>query len=343
MKRSIDHSRKISGLDFTYDDEFYPNDDELADPQEDPILVGARVPIQKVGIGPVDLPVVLARRNGGSQVLHAKASLYGSLDNPNAKGLNLSRFYLLMHEKIADRLSMKGLKDILREMTLSQNCAHAYCKLRFSYPWYQEALRTREEISEDDLPFERDWYLENEDSQVFKVVKDKVLSHDKKKGHIFYDCELEGQVHNGEYKFYLTVDYYYSSTCPCSFELSQDATRRRGKAANAHSQRSIAKIKVQFNPDNPVWIEDVVELAREYVPTEVQVVVKRRDEQAFAELNGTNLIFTEDAARLLYEGLDQWYATGVIEDFCIVTQHFESLHPWDAIAVLYKEVDGGLT
>ena len=74
----------------------------------------------------------------------------------------------------------------------------------------------------------------------------------------------------------------YSSTCPCSFELSQDARERRGKAANGHSQRSIAKIKIQFNPDNIVWIEDVIELARTQVPTEVQVGVKRRDEQAFA-------------------------------------------------------------
>lgn len=329
MTKNIDHSRKIPNLDFTYDNKFYPNDDELADPQEDPILTGARTPIQKVGIGLVDLPIILYRRDNSPQVLHAKTSLYGSLDDPNAKGLNLSRFYLLMHEKIADKLSMKGLKDILREMKESQNCEHAYCKLRFSYPWFQEALRTREEVNIDS-------------PKVFKKVKDKLLSYDKKKGHIFYNCELEGQMHSGIYRFYLTVDYYYSSTCPCSFELSQDATKRRGKAANAHSQRSIAKIKVRFDPDNPIWIEDVVELARTWVPTEVQVIVKRRDEQAFAELNGSNLIFTEDAARLLYQGLDEWFNQGKIDDFSIVTQHYESLHPWDAIAVIYKGVPGGL-
>ena len=37
--------------------------------------------------------------------------------------------------------------------------------------------------------------------------------------------------------------------------------------------------------------------------TETQVVVKREDEMAFAELNGSYLKFVEDAARLLYEQL----------------------------------------
>ena len=328
----IDHSPKMPDLDFSYDDEYYPDDDSLPDPQIDPIIAGAHVAIQKVGIGPVDLPVDLFRRDGSVQRLHAKASLYGSLDDPESKGLNLSRFYLLMHETVSENLSIAGLKNVLSQMREKQNCRHAFCKLRFSYPWTQPALRTRAELS-DDAP----------DSEVFKVVQGKRLSHKKQLGHIFYDCTLEGQIHDGEYKFYLSVEYYYSSTCPCSFELSHDARTRRQKSANAHSQRSIAKITVEFDPDNIVFIEDVVELARTWIPTEVQVVVKRRDEQAFAELNGANLIFTEDASRLLYQGLDEWFNAGKIKDFSIVTSHEESLHPWNAVAVIYKGVKGGLS
>lgn len=332
----IDHSSKMPNLDFSYDKEFYPDDNDLPDPQKDPVLPGARVPIQKVGIAPVDLPIKLLRRDGKEQILHAKVSLYGSLDDPDAKGLNLSRFYLLMHDKVANHISIDGLKGILKELQEKQNCNDAYCKLRFAYPWEQEALRTREELE----PLkEGEGY---KTGVVFKEVQGKFLSHDKLKGHIFYNCELEGQLKNNEYKFYLTVDYIYSSTCPCSFELSQDARERRGKAANGHSQRSIAKIKMQFDPSQMVWIEDVVELARRQVPTEVQIVVKRRDEQAFAELNGANLIFTEDASRLLYSGLDKWFQEGKIFDFAIVTEHVESLHPWSAIAVLYKGIKGGL-
>ena len=305
-------------LDFKYDEQFNPQDDQIPDPQINPIIPGARVALQKVGIGPVDLPIKLLRRDGATQELHAKTSLYGSLDDPDLKGLNLSRFYLLMHDAIANRLSIDGLKQILLMMKGKQKCKHAYCKMRFAYPWTQRALRS------------------------LKIVPNSDGTFDKREGHIFYNCELEGQIHGDEFKFYLTVDYTFSSTCPCSFELAHNARVLRGKAANAHSQRSIAKIKMQFDPNNIVWIEDVVELARKYVPTEVQVVVRRTDEQAFAELNGANLLFSEDVVRLLYAGLDEWFKAGKISDFSIVSENQESLHPWNAIAVVYKNIEGGL-
>lgn len=337
--RYTDYSDEIPDLDFTYDETYYPDDVCLPDPQLNPVLPGAHVTLQKVGIGPVELPLYMKRRDGNIQEVYARASLYGSLDYEHQKGLNLSRFYLLMHEAITDHVSIDALKQVLKDMREKQNCISAYCKLRFNYGWFQEALRTREELP----PLHsagRPW--KETDQQVFKIVDGVALSHEKKRGHIFYACELEGQMHGDEYKFFLTVNYRYSSTCPCSFTLAQDARKRRGKAANGHSQRSTARITVQLDPNNPVWIEDVVELARKQIPTEVVVVCKRRDEMAFAELNGSNLLFTEDASRLLYEGLDAWYEQEKIFDFSIVTEHEESLHPFNAIAVAYKGIPGGL-
>ena len=115
---SIDYSEKMPDLVFTYDDLHVPG--KLPDPQIDPIIPGDRVPLKKVGIAPVDLPVKLLRRNGGTQELQTKASLYCSLDDPNAKGLNLSRLYLLMHEKIKDKLSLDGIKEALSELAEKQ-------------------------------------------------------------------------------------------------------------------------------------------------------------------------------------------------------------------------------
>ena len=304
-----DYSDKMPDLVFEYDEDFYT--DDLPDPQVDPVLVGARVPLRKVGIAPVDLPIEVQRRDGGSQTLQAEASLYCSLDDPNAKGLNLSRLYLLMHEKIKDKLTIHGIKDSLKELAEKQGSKDAYCKLRFKYPWHQDALRSRKDNSDEKL-----------------------------NGHIAYKTEIEGQYRDGDYKFYLTVDYVYSSTCPCSFELAHDARTKRDAAANAHSQRSIMKVKVEFSPSNVVWIEDLVELCREVIPTEVQIVVKRRDEQAFAELNGSNLLFSEDTCRLMYEALDKWYDDEKVFDFSIAVSHEESLHPWNAIAVTSKFDDG---
>ena len=92
-----------------------------------------------------------------------------------------------------------------------------------------------------------------------------------------------------------------------------------------------------------MWIEDLVELCRKHVPTEVQIVVKRKDEQAFAELNGSNLLFSEDVARILHQALDEWYEEEKIFDFSVSISHEESLHPWNAIAVTTKGIEGGLT
>ena len=232
---NIDYSKKMPDTIFSYDEDFYT--DDLPDPQIDPVLPGARVPLKKVGIAPVDLPVRLRSRSGGEdKLLQAEASLYCSLDDPMAKGLNLSRLYLIMHEKIKDQLSLDGMEDALKELAVGQGVKNAYCKLRFKYPMYQEALRTRK----------------------------KDGSGDKQRGHIAYKTELEGQYRDGKYQWFLTIDYVYSSTCPCSFELAHDARSKRNAAANAHSQRSILKVKVAFDrtDGNIVWIEDLVDLCR---------------------------------------------------------------------------------
>ncbi len=77
--------------------------------------------------------------------------------------------------------------------------------------------------------------------------------------------------------------------------------------------------------------EDVIDACRSAVPTETQVIVKREDEQAFAELNAANPIFVEDAARLFARALTGMPGAG---DFRVVASHQESLHSHDAVSVL---------
>ena len=108
-----DYSSKMDNLIFRYDKDVYPLDDELPDPQVDPIIPGKKIPLQKVGIAPVDLPITVMRRDGGLQTLQSQASLYCSLDDPNAKGLNLTRFYILMHNTIKDHLTNDSIRNAL--------------------------------------------------------------------------------------------------------------------------------------------------------------------------------------------------------------------------------------
>ncbi len=125
------------------------------------------------------------------------------------------------------------------------------------------------------------------------------------------------------------LDYVYSSTCPCSLELSEHARATRGQLATPHSQRSVARLSVVLTGE--MALEDLVELARGAIVTETQVMVKREDEQAFAELNAANPIFVEDAARLFCEALR---GDARIGDFRVVASHQESLHSHDAISLL---------
>lgn len=324
-----DYSAEMPHLDFKYDPDLYPED--LPDPQVDPVLVGAVATLQKVGVGPVELPLKIKRRDGGIESVYAKASLYGSVDDTHQKGLNFSRFYILMHKAIENSLSLDVIDQILHDMAEKQGSKDAYCKLRFNYRMDQEALRSRK-VLPDDAP----------DSEVFKVVEGKRLSHEREKGHRFYACTLEGRLVAGKVKRYLSVEYMYGSTCPCSFTLAQHSMVTRGKAANGHSQRSVATVTVELAEGKTVWIEDLVEMLRKQVPTEVTVFMRRIDEQAQAELSGSNTLFTEDANRLIYEGLDNLIDEGQIRDFSVVTVHQESIHPYDAIAISYKGIEGGL-
>jgi GTP cyclohydrolase I len=158
-------------------------------------------------------------------------------------------------------------------------------------------------------------------------------------GYQYYNVSLEArQDSSDKIRKFLHFDFVYSSACPCSFELALQAMEQRNKAVVSHSQRSKTRVSIEFT--KMIWIEDLKDMLLEALQTETQVMVKREDEQAFAELNGANLKFVEDAARLVYEQLNNHPD---ITDFKIICSHLESLHSHDAISVLIKGVPGGFT
>ena len=87
-------------------------------------------------------------------------------------------------------------------------------------------------------------------------------------------------------------------------------------------------------------LEDLLGHCQKALRTETQVMVRREDEQAFAELNGEQPKFVEDAVRLVYEQLQ---GDERIADFQIACSHLESLHSHDAVAVINKGVSGGFS
>ncbi|SFR36073.1 GTP cyclohydrolase I [Yoonia tamlensis] len=259
------------------------------------LIKGAMRQIQHVGISNFRLPIRFHTRDGDDLTLETSVTGTVSLD-AEKKGINMSRIMRTFYKHAQETFSFEVIERAIDAYKADLDSFDARIQMRFSFPMQVESLRSG-------------------------------LS-----GYQYYDIALELVETGGVRKKIMHLDYVYSSTCPCSLELSEHARQFRGQLATPHSQRSVARISVLLAPhSNCLWFEDLIEAARAAVPTETQVMVKREDEQAFAELNAANPIFVEDAVRLFTENLQ---AEARITDFRVIASHQESLHSHDAVSVL---------
>jgi len=283
-----------------YPHEFVPDDaykDAMPDLQNGPasLIQGQKQLIQHVGISNFRLPIRYHTRDNGDLTLETSVTGTVSLE-AEKKGINMSRIMRSFYAHAEKTFSFGVIEAALDDYMAHLGSLDARIEMRFSFPVKLPSLRSGLE------------------------------------GYQYYDIALELVEQGGTRRKFVHLDYVYSSTCPCSLELSEHARMCRGQLATPHSQRSVARISVEVLCDHPcLWFEDLIEIARAAVPTETQVMVKREDEQAFAELNAANPIFVEDAARLFTEQLKRDSRIG---DFRIVASHQESLHSHDAVSIL---------
>jgi GTP cyclohydrolase I len=178
-----------------------------------------------------------------------------------------------------------------------------------------------------------------------------------------YPVSMIGILEGNEFSLEMGLEILYSSTCPCSAALARQLVQEQftkdfagkeqldfeavrawlgseeGVMATPHAQRSAAEIRVRLTPTFEMFpIVELIDEIESAVRTPVQATVKREDEKAFAELNGSNLMFCEDAGRRVQTALN---SDERILDFWARCTHFESLHPHNAVAVVTKGVDGG--
>ena len=84
-------------------------------------------------------------------------------------------------------------------------------------------------------------------------------------------------------------------------------------------------------------LPDITALIKHFenvIGTPVQTAVKRQDEQAFAKLNASNLMFCENAARRIKQALT---AMSELSDYWFKIEHQESLHAHNAVVIDYKD------
>ena len=284
----------------------------LNDFQKLPNTHGVAIP--RVGIERFRVPLNYRHEDGTIMNHDTEASMFVSL-GADKTGVNMSRFCQILQaeaqENPVDNAFFKKVlnrfRGDLRDYDTEELIPNAELNLKFNYATKQQSLRSE------------NW------------------------GWQYYQCEMKGiEDKNGDITMALTVNYEYSSTCPCSLSMAKqyEEDYRSGKTqegngiATAHSQRSNAKTQVFYKIDKSVTIEELIGLLREALPTETHSLVKRLDEQAFAILNGENPIFVEHVARRLSHALD---GDDRILDWNVQIEHWESLHSHNAVAYIQKE------
>jgi GTP cyclohydrolase I len=122
-------------------------------------------------------------------------------------------------------------------------------------------------------------------------------------------------------------------------EVAQCLNSEESVVATPHAQRSVVNFKVRLkNANSAPDLVELIDLVEAALKTPVQAAVKRADEQEFARLNAQQLMFCEDAGRVVQE---QFEKDPRFVDYWAHISHQESLHPHDAVSCISKGVPGG--
>ncbi|MCG8672193.1 MAG: GTP cyclohydrolase FolE2, partial [Pseudomonadales bacterium] len=282
-----------------------------------------------VGMSEIEVPLHVEKRDGSIAHSVAKAQAYVNLVDPEAKGIHMSRLYLLLDEACSQTLTVAKLAGLLGRFLESHKGLSDQAFVDFNFDFLARRPSLKSEYS----------------------------------GWKAYPSRIIATQHNDDLSLELRCEIPYSSTCPCSAALARQLIQNQfredfgdkqavdmeevygwlgteqGIVATPHSQRSIAEVRVRISEGMERFpLEDLIDLVEGCLKTPVQTAVKREDEQEFALLNGQNLMFCEDAARKIQDGLN---SESAYQDFWVRVNHLESLHAHNAVSIVTKGVEGG--
>ncbi|HEY3521860.1 MAG TPA: GTP cyclohydrolase FolE2 [Rhodanobacteraceae bacterium] len=276
-----------------------------------------------VGMDGIDLPIRYADVQGNALAAPARVSVQVDLADDQARGIHMSRLYLLLENTLATQtLTPSLLCSLLHAMLDSHKDLSTRTRLRIEY--------------------------------AHLLKRPALLSANA--GWKSYPVRVEASLIDGHFALQLGCEVQYSSTCPASLALSRQANQQRfeedfaratpthhavhewlgsehGMAAVPHAQRSTAKVRVKLAAGFELPVSELIDSIERALATPVQTAVKREDEQAFAKLNAENPMFCEDAARRIRAALE---ADPRIGGYRVVASHHESLHPHDAVATISR-------
>jgi GTP cyclohydrolase I len=294
--------------------------------QAQPHLAGA---LDWVGMDGIEVPVRFDAGDGNVERASAQVGAFVNLTRPDRRGIHMSRLYLLVDKHLGAKPLDAAMIEALLQAFLESHkdlSDRARLSIRFDHLVRRPALRSGNS------------------------------------GWRAYPVSIEASLGPDGFQLELGTEVVYSSTCPASAALSRqliqeqfardfDADKpvdhaavlawlgsEQGIVATPHAQRSVARLLVRLADGVGFNLISTLDRVEQALGTPVQTAVKREDEQAFAQANGSNLMFCEDAARRIQKALD---ADPRIADFHVRLEHQESLHPHDAVAYASKGVPGG--
>ncbi len=298
------------------------------------IAIGSFGALDWVGMENIAVPLNLPH----GQVL-GRADIAVDLIDANARGIHMSRLYLLLDTALSTRpLCPELLRQLLLDALESQSTQQvnrlsdaAKLTLRFELPLRRPALAS-----------------EHSGWRAYPIT---ISAH----------LDRSGTLH-----LRTSVQITYSSTCPSSAALARQKLQQRfaadfaekstesidlqqvlawlgavagGSAATPHAQRSLLDVEVKLTAHAFVfpWLR-LIDALEDALQTPVQTAVKRIDEQAFAVRNGENLMFVEDAMRRVQATLDHLAQeqSAFFDGYKAQVKHLESLHAHDAVASIQR-------
>ena len=295
---------------------------------EDRASVAAK--LEWVGINDIEPPVRIEDDQGNLIQSTARVTAYVNLKDPDVRGIHMSRLYLHLDQAFGERpLTPATLRQLLRSFLDSHVGLSDRALVRVDFDY---------------------------------VIRRKALISDNV-GWRRYPVSMIGILEGQEFALEMGLEVLYSSTCPCSAALARQLIQEQfrkdfssstpidfdkvhewlgteeGILATPHSQRSAAELRMRLTPTFQMFpIIELIDEVENSLKTPVQATVKREDEQAFALLNGRNLMFCEDAGRRIQTALNK---DERILDFWARCTHYESLHPHNAVSVITKGIKGG--
>ena len=158
----------------------------------------------------------------------------------------------------------------------------------------------------------------------FKYFIDKKSPVTQMVAPMSYDCSFEGRIIDGVYKFILGVVVPVTTLCPCSKEISDNG---------AHNQRAFISVRVSYDENEHVWIEDLIELIEGCASCPVYPLLKREDEKFVTEKAWDNPKFVEDVLRDVVVCLRN---DDIIKEFEVECEAVESIHNHSAWAFQHE-------